>query len=128
MKVRINNIEARTSQGRNEIVKYYPNAYYGTEEKMIMEGYVKTTFGDGLIDFALSRTGHTVHGSCFVDKESCMVIAVLDYDEDEGCCDLTTIGLRLLKLNEEERKDFFDVYAFAEKLICKINENKDEEK
>jgi len=127
MRVRINNIEARTSQGRNEIVKYYPNAYYGTEEKMIMEGYVKTTFGDGLIDFALSRTGHTVHGSCFENKEFCYVIAVLEYDKDEACCDLTTIGPRVLNLDEEERRDFFDVYALAEKMICKINEKKNEE-
>lgn len=128
MKVRINNIEARTTDTRYEIVKHYPNTYYGTEEELIKEGYVKTTFGDRLIDFALSRSNHTVHGSCFVDKESCFVIAVLDYVEDEACCDLTTIGPRVLKLNEEERKDFFDVYALAEKLICKINEKKNEEK
>lgn len=122
MKVRINNIEARTSQNRYEIVKYYLNGYYGFEEAMIKDGYVKTVFGDGLMDFALTRNHHTVHGSCFADKESCIVIAVLDYDEDEQCCDLTTIGPRVLDLNEEERKNFFDVYAIAEKMICKENE------
>lgn len=125
MKVRINNIEARTSQNRYEIVRYFPNTYYGSEEELIKEGYVKTVFGDGLMDFALSRSHHTVHGSCFADKESCCVIAVLDYDEDGGCCDLTTIGPRVLNLNEEERKAFFDVYKFAEEMICKI-ENRNE--
>ncbi len=78
-------------------------------------------------DFALSRSNHTVHGSCFVDKESCFVIAVLDYVEDEACCDLTTIGPRVLNLDEEERRDFFDVYALAEKMVRKENERKDEE-
>lgn len=127
MKIRINNIEARTSQNRYEIVRYYPNIYYRTEEELIKEGYVKTVFGDGLIDFALSRTGHTVHGSCFENKEFCYVIAVLDYVEDEACCDLTTIGPRVLNLDEEERRDFFDVYALAEKMVRKENERKDEE-
>jgi hypothetical protein len=127
MKVRINNIEARTTDTRYEIVKHYPNTYYGTEEEMIKEGYVKTTFGDGLIDFALSRNHHTVHGSCFENKEFCYVIAVLDYVEDEACCDLTTIGPRVLNLDEEERRDFFDVYALAEKMVRKENERKDEE-
>jgi hypothetical protein len=127
MKVRINNIEARTSQGRNEIVKYHPNTYYGTEEKMIEEGYEKQVFGDGLMDFAISRPGHQVHGSCFANKEFCYVIAVLDYVEDEACCDLTTIGPRVLNLDEEERRDFFDVYALAEKMVRKENERKDEE-
>lgn len=122
MKVRINNIEARTSQNRYEIVRYYPNKYYGTEGEMIKEGYVKTTFGDGLMDFALTRNGHTVHGSCFQNSEFCYVIAVLDYVEDEACCDLTTIGPRVLKLDEDERRSFFDVYAIAEKMICKENE------
>jgi hypothetical protein len=37
MKIRIDNIECRFSHGRYDIIKWYPNDYYGKEEKMIEE-------------------------------------------------------------------------------------------
>ena len=40
MKIRIDNIECRFSQGRYEIIKWYSNKYYGAEEQMIADGKI----------------------------------------------------------------------------------------
>jgi hypothetical protein len=39
MKVRINNIECRFSQGRYEIVKWSPNGYYNKQEEYLADGW-----------------------------------------------------------------------------------------
>jgi hypothetical protein len=52
-----------------------------------------------------------------VNPESCYTIATLHYDGDEGCCDMKTIGPRLLQLSKPERDDFFTVYEYAEDRI-----------
>jgi hypothetical protein len=41
----------------------------------------------------------------------------LHYDNEEGCCDMRTIGPRVLDLDKQERDDFFEVYALAEDRI-----------
>jgi hypothetical protein len=41
----------------------------------------------------------------------------LHYDDDEGCCDLNTVGARLLELDQKDRADFFAVYEYAEDRI-----------
>ena len=38
MKIRIDNIELRVTDGRYHIIKWYPNEYYGAEERMIEVG------------------------------------------------------------------------------------------
>ena len=110
MKIRIDNIECRFSQGRYEIIKWYPNSYYGTEAKHLEEGYV-------LSDGFYRKNNLSIGESCFKNPESCFTIATLHYDDGEGCCDMHTIGTRLLNLNKQERDDFFDVYAMAEDRI-----------
>jgi hypothetical protein len=59
-------------------------------------------------------------------KETCYVIAWLNYDKKEWCCDLESVGPRILELNEEDRKDFFDVYKIAEKKMIEVNNSKED--
>ena len=121
MKIRLGNIECRFSQERYEIVKWYPNNYFGAEERMIEEGYERVEHPNG--EFSFKKPHHSIHGSCFKNPESCYTIATLHYDKSEGCCDMKTVGPRLLELNKADRKEFFKVYKIAEKNIRK--ESKD---
>jgi hypothetical protein len=124
MKIRINNIECRFNQDRYEIVKNYPNTYYGSEQRLIEEGYERVEYPNNR--WQMKRGWHNIDMSCFVNPESCHIIAKLEYDEDEMCCDLTTVGPRLLDLDKKEREDFFTVYELAEKMIKEENESKEE--
>jgi hypothetical protein len=98
MKIRLRDIECRFSQNRYEIVKWSPNKYYGSEQKMIDEGYEKIDYPNG--------------GFGFKKTSTLLMVAV-------GCCNLITVGTRLLDLNKQDRKDFFKVYKIAEKNITK---------
>ena len=120
MRIRINNIECRFSQGRYEIVKWFPNCYYGKEQEYIDNGYV---LSGGFYRNANVSIGE----SCFKNPESCYTIATLHYDDGEGCCDMHTIGSRLLDLNKSERADFFAVYEYAEDRIREAGLDREEE-
>lgn len=117
MKIRLGNIECRFGQERYEIVKWSPNSYFGAEEKMLAEGYERVEYAGGGFKFEKPYT--TIDGSCFKNPESAYTIATLHYDEGEGCCDMMTIGTRLLELDKVDRKEFFKVYKRAEKYIRK---------
>jgi hypothetical protein len=124
MRVRINNIECRFSQGRYEIIKWYTNDYYGAEERMISEGWEKVTWDNG--DWSMKRQNTQINSSCFKNPESCYTIATLEYSRGEDCCDMKTVGNRLLQLSKKNRKDFFAVYQLAEEMINHENRDKDE--
>jgi hypothetical protein len=117
MKIRLRDIECRFSQNRYEIVKWLPNKYYGSEQKMIDDGYERIDYPNG--GFGFKKTSHTIDGSCFKNPEVGYTIASLKYSRGEGCCDLITVGARLLDLNKQDRKDFFKVYKIAEKNVTK---------
>jgi hypothetical protein len=125
MRIRIDNIECRNSHGRYEIVKWYTNSYYGSEEKMIADGYERKVFSDG--NWAMTKDWHTVHGSCFANPESCYTIATLQWDAGEYCNELISVGPRLLDLSKEERDAFFEVYRYAEDRIKQENLEEDED-
>ena len=125
MRIRIENIECRNSQGRYEIVKWYPNKYYGAEESMIAEGYERGTNPDG--SWYLEKDWFKVHQSCFVNEESCYTIATLKWDAGEYCNELISVGPRLLDLSKEERDAFFEVYRYAEDRIKQENLEEDED-
>lgn len=110
MRIRINQIECRFSQGRYEIVKWQPNCYYNKQQEYIDNGW---ELSGGF--YRLNNT--SIHSSCFENPETCYTIATLHYDEDERCCDLKTVGSRLLELSRPERVDFFAVYEYAEDRI-----------
>jgi len=123
MKIRIENIECRFTQNQYEFVKWYPNKYFGTKDKLIAEGYELIVSQDD--DFSLVKHNHHIHGSCFLSPESCYVIATIVYDKNEHCTEIKSVGNRLLGLTKKERNYFFEVYQYADKQIKKENKNKD---
>lgn len=125
MRIRINNIECRFSQGRYEIIKWYPNEYYDAEEKMISEGWERVE-KDGEF-YGLRKGRSTVTASCFKNPESGYTVATLEWDRGEDWCNMKTIGNRLLELDEVTRQDFFDVYQLAEDRIGKETKEKENE-
>lgn len=110
MRIRINNIECRFSQGRYEIVKWQPNCYYGKKQEYLDNGYYEK---DGF----LSSGNLGIDTTLFSREETCYTIATLTYDADEYCCEMRTVGPRLLELDKKEREDFFTVYEYAEDRI-----------
>ena len=120
MRIRINQIECRFSQGRYEIVKWFPNCYYGKEQEYVDNGW---EVGEDF--YRLNNT--SIHKNCFKNPESCCTIATMHYDDGEGCCDMHTIGSRLLDLDKSERADFFAVYEYAEDRIREAGLDREEE-
>ena len=112
MRIRINNIECRFAQCRYEIVKWQPNCYYGKQEEYINDGW---SLAGGFFRNVCNNT--SIQASIFDKPETCYTVATLHYDADEGCCDLKTVGPRLLDLDKPERADFFAVYEYAEDRI-----------
>lgn len=120
MKVRINNIGAepiayigkRFEEPKYElsIVKYHPNKYYG-----MLEQYLKDGWKDN--DNVISHNNAHISKKCFFGKETNYVIAFLRYDSKEQCTRLETVGDRLLYIEEDEKKDFFEVYKIADRMI-----------
>jgi len=122
MKIRIENIECRFSQNQYEFVRWYPNKYFGTKDKLIAEGYQLHNIHDD--NFILTKGNHTIHDSCFLNPESCFTIATIVYDKKEYCTEIKSVGNRLLGLTKKERNYFFEVYQYADKQIKKENKNK----
>ena len=120
MRIRINDIECRFRQGRYEIVKWQPNCYYGKQEEYLENGWES--------DGGFLRLNNTsIQESIFNLPETSYTIATLHYDADEGCCDMKTVGPRLLELSKLLRDDFFAVYEYAEERIRKEIEDLTEE-
>jgi hypothetical protein len=112
MRIRINQIECRWSQGRYEIIKWQPNGYYNKQQEYIDNGWE--------LSGGFYRSNNiSIDANCFVNPETCYTVATLHYDKGEGCCDMKTIGPRLLDLDKTERADFFTVYEYAEDRIRK---------
>jgi len=120
MKVRINNIGAepvayigkRFEEPRYElsIVKYHPNKYYG-----MLEQYLKDGWEDN--DNVISHNNAHISKKCFEGKETHYVIAFLRYDSHECTTKLESVCDRLLYIEEDEKKDFFEVYKIADRMI-----------
>ncbi len=92
---------------------------------MIEEGYERIVYDNG--GWALRKDCFTIHGSCFVNEESCYTIATLKWDADEYCNELISVGPRLLDLKPKERDAFFEVYRYAEDRIKQENLEEDED-
>jgi hypothetical protein len=120
MKVRINNIGAEpvTYIGKRfeepiyecSIVKYHPNRYYGE-----LENYIKDGWEDR--GSLIYHNNVSIDKKCFEGKEKNYVIAFLKYNKDEGCTVLESVCDRLLYIEEDEKKDFFEVYKIADRMI-----------
>jgi hypothetical protein len=120
MKVRINNIGAepvayigkRFEEPKYElsIVKYHPNRYYGELENYLKDGW--TDEGN-----VISHKNAHISKSCFEGKETNYVIAFLKYNKDGGYTELESVCDRLLYIEEDEKKDFFEVYKIADRML-----------
>jgi hypothetical protein len=114
--IRINNIGAmpvgyignapKVSEHECSIVRYYPNEYYGKLEEFLADGWEdKGSY--------ISSNSASIDKKCFEGKETHYVIAFLRHDKNTHTAVLTTVGDRLLDLNDKEEKDFFKVYRLA---------------
>ena len=123
MKVRINNIGAEPIAYLSEvpgaadyecsIVKYHPNRYYG-----LFEQYLKDGWKDIGTHLYTSKPSHcSISKESFLNKETNYVIAFVKYDEGSQSTHLTSVADRLLYIEEEEKKDFFEVYKIADRMI-----------
>lgn len=117
MKIRINNLEFReyTSTKKDkplyEIVKWYPNIYFGKEEDYKKEGYIDTK------DF-LQKGGINISKLAFTLPQTCIVIAFIEKgSEDWG---LKSVGERLLELTPEEWEDFHQIYTLGQSKLNKL--------
>ena len=125
IKVRINNVEFRNNCNTNpsidkgEFLVWEPCSYYGKYDEYIKDGFVEK---DGF----LRKERSNISVKFFDMKETCYVIAWLKYDKREWCCDLESVGPRVLELSEENRRDFFEVYAIADKKMIEVNKSKED--
>jgi len=104
------------------IVKYHPNRYYGELENYIDNGWEDC--GE-FIREKDHKGSFSIHKKCFENKETSYVIAFLKYNKEEGVTELTSVGDRLLYIEEEDKKDFWEVYKIADR---KLNELVEKEK
>ena len=134
MKVRINNIGAEPTAYLGEgsegseynlsIVKYHPNQYYG-----MLEQYLKDGWRDIGTHLYTSKPCHcTISKESFLNEESNYVIAFLKYDKDSQSTHLTSVADRLLYIEEDEKKDFFEVYKIADRMIIEKVEKDEKQK
>jgi hypothetical protein len=134
MKIRINSIGAepaaylskRFEKPKHEcaIVKYHPNRYYGELENYINHGWVDC--GDFVRDKD-HKGSVSISKKCFEGKETNYVIAFLKYSEKEGVTELTSVGDRLLYIEEEDKKDFWEVYKIADRKLLELVDKEENE-
>lgn len=74
-----------------DIVKWYPNPYYGNEKNYIKLNHEFYCYPN--------NTGCRVHKDLFKSKELCIVLATFRYESQEECYNLEFIGDRPLELS-----------------------------
>lgn len=115
MKIRINNIGARSSENSHRtlsFVKYYANMYYGKLKVHLDDGW---EYVDD--NTRIGKNNCFISVSAFDNEEMSMVIARITYDPDEICTDLKSVGERVLNLSKRDREDFFEVYELAARKL-----------
>lgn len=134
MKIRINSIGAEQTvylskkpedhQYDISIVKYHPNRYYGELENYINNGWEDC--GDFVKDKDHKGT-LSISKECFKNKETNYVVAFLKYEKEGGVTQLTSVGDRLLYIEEEDKKDFWEVYKIADRKLNELAEKEENE-
>lgn len=121
LNIRINNLQFRsTSQSSGEFIKWSVNSLYNN-----LLSYLDNGWEDHV---EVITKGHiSMQKSLFSLPETCIVIGWLKACPDENCCELSSVGPRILELSLSERNDFFEVYALAEtKLLTLSNESENQ--
>lgn len=133
MKIRINSIGAEQTaylgkkpEGAEydiSIVKYHPNRYYGELENYINNGWEDC----GSFIRQEDKCGKlSISKKCFEGKETNYVVAFLKYNKEEGVTELTSVGDRLLYIEEEDKKDFWEVYKIADRKLLELTDKNNE--
>jgi len=123
--IRIGNIEYKGAvsldgEEYEEIVRWYPNSYYGSEERMKSEGWTFDENGD-----ATSPDGFChVHSGMFKSKELCYSIATIDWNRARDEFDVVCVGLRPFELEDESKDDYADFRTIL-KMIAESTDGED---
>ena len=121
--VRINNIEFRTTgKSKGEIIQWLPNHYYGKLSDYLESGEWSESGGNCIVS-----KGGSIDKNLFKNEQYCIVVAWLQYEEANECCDMSTVGPRVLNLSQEERDTFFEVYELADRKLTKQSKEYDRE-
>lgn len=127
MKIRINSIGAEQTVYLNKtdsalynisIIKYHANRYYGELENYLRDGWIDC--GDHVKGTNKPYNNISIGKKCFQNKETNYVIAFLRYDAKEDTTQLTSVGDRLLYIDAEDKKDFWEVYKIADAKIAEL--------
>ena len=120
--IRINNLQFRsTSQSSGEFIKWSVNPLHNN-----LLSYLDNGWEDHV---EVITKGHiSMQKSLFSLPETCITIGYLEANKNENCCELTSVGPRILDLTPLERNDFFEVYTLAEsKLLSLSNESSNQD-
>lgn len=115
--IRINDIQFRDiAETKGEFICWCPNQYYNRLEEFLSKGWEER---NGVV---ISNTPFitSMSKTMFEVKETCYVVAFLEYDKKDRVCDLTTVGNRLLGL--ENISAFMEVYELADKKMMELFE------
>ena len=121
LNIRINNLQFRsTSQSSGEFIKWSVNPLHNN-----LLSYLDNGWEDHV---EVITKGHiSMQKSLFSLSETCITIGYLEANKDSNCCELTSVGPRILDLTLLERNDFFEVYTLAEsKLLALSNESENQ--
>jgi len=123
IRVRINSIEAmpikwigdarpKESWWKYEliIVKWYQNKLYGELDNYLKNGWKE----EGKL---IISDKSSIHKDCFYNEELYHYIAFLKYDKNKQSTILTAESNKLLYIEEDEKKDFFEVCKIADRMI-----------
>jgi len=112
---RIGNVGARRMadyEYKYEIVLYYPNPFYGKESEYIQSDKPEFLCKPSATGAYIRTTGSYIHKDCFINPESCYVVARISNDDDP---DVRSVGLRPWDLEEQDKKDFEQVIRWCTK-------------
>lgn len=102
--IKIGNIEYQeVKYGNNryeEIIKWYPNEYYNSQESMKKNGWV---FDD---DGSAHKDSFTVGSSMFKNEFSQYTIAYVEWNRAHDEFNIKSVGTRAFELDKENEKDF----------------------
>jgi hypothetical protein len=111
--IKIGNIEFRTIRGLYEIVKWYPNAYYGKEsEYTLLESGNYTVKGKNAEHVYIDK-------AVFKNPESCYTLAFLKKDDRNDDIRVELCWGRIFDLEDTDYADYNAVVRQAYKELFK---------
>lgn len=110
--IKIGNIEYQeVKYGNNryeEIIKWYPNKYYNSQESMKKDGWI---FDD---DGSAHKDSFTVDSSMFKNEFNQCVIAYVEWNRAHDEFNIKSVGTRAFELDKENEKDFKTILRLIE--------------